>query len=559
LSKSNKLRRKAQSLLKKGKYDKAVEVYNKLLSSHKNNPNLNNELGDIYLKAGDRIMAVSSFEKAAAHYEQVALYNNAVAVCKKILRIVPDRTITVYKLGELKAKQNFLPEAEKHFLTYLDTILAEIDSPVEGSSDRVEAILEMMKDFQSVKSKAVDVLSALGLKYRAAEVNAQLIRDLGEGNAPELMQAYRERMESLLSSLSAEEIGKIKDILGSSVEGQDQKAASPEDEMSVSDMVSETVAGSEEEVPDQADSPCPAGRDEEVLKEDGGESSEDDGKAPEQVVEREGVSFEQEKGVRPESEEVYTIPVHKDEPGKGDAEEAPGEPAAGERESEAVMSGESQEPAAGERKSEADEEERGLERGVREEPFPPPELDSQEAPEALDDSERDWKSGLTGESAGDSKGDGRKGGFEDLSDITGETAQSDSPAGSITSDVEKDDFKSHYDLGMAYIEMALYDEAVRELQISSRSDQFRLQSLEMIGLCFISKGSPRLAVKQLERGLDIARDAGKESLGIHYNLGMAYEALGEDKKALEHFEEVYIVDVTFREIQEKMKKLKTHV
>ena len=127
----------------------------------------------------------------------------------------------------------------------------------------------------------------------------------------------------------------------------------------------------------------------------------------------------------------------------------------------------------------------------------------------------------------------------------------------ITSDVEEDDFRSHYDLGMAYIEMALYNESIKELQISARSEQLQLRSLEMIGHCFLLLENPRLAVKQLNRGLELAMNTGGDNLGIHYNLGLAYEALEEPDKAREHFEEVYIVDVTFREISEKMKKYST--
>jgi hypothetical protein len=70
-------------------------------------------------------------------------------------------------------------------------------------------------------------------------------------------------------------------------------------------------------------------------------------------------------------------------------------------------------------------------------------------------------------------------------------------------------------------------------------------------------GNPRLAVKQLNRGLEIAMNTGGDNLGIHYNLGLAFESLGETEKAREHFEEVYIVDVTFREISEKMKRYST--
>ncbi len=127
----------------------------------------------------------------------------------------------------------------------------------------------------------------------------------------------------------------------------------------------------------------------------------------------------------------------------------------------------------------------------------------------------------------------------------------------ITSDVEEDDFRSHYDLGMAYIEMALYNEAIKELQISSRSEQLQLRSLEMIGHCFLLLNNPRLAVKQLIRGMELAKNTGGDNLGIHYNLGLAYEALEDSDKAREHFEEVYIVDVTFREISDKMKKYST--
>ena len=150
---------------------------------------------------------------------------------------------------------------------------------------------------------------------------------------------------------------------------------------------------------------------------------------------------------------------------------------------------------------------------------------------------------------------------EDLSDIIEQEdkeiekeASEINLAEDISSDVEEDDFRSHYDLGMAYIEMRLFDDALKELQISSRSEQLQLQSLEMIGQCFIEINNPHLAVKQLKRGLELTGNANGDNLGIHYNLGLAYEALGENDKAREHFEEVYIVDVTFRDISIKMKK-----
>ncbi|HER43667.1 MAG TPA: tetratricopeptide repeat protein, partial [Candidatus Eisenbacteria bacterium] len=149
---------------------------------------------------------------------------------------------------------------------------------------------------------------------------------------------------------------------------------------------------------------------------------------------------------------------------------------------------------------------------------------------------------------------------EDLSSLLDDVRNADSAeslAEEITSDVEEDDFRSHYDLGMAYLEMALYTEAIKEFQIASRSDQIRIKSIEMIGHCFLMQNNPRLAVKQLLRGLELVKVANSESLGVHYNLGLAYEMLGDAEKAREHFEEVYIVDISFRDIAEKMKKLST--
>ena len=110
---------------------------------------------------------------------------------------------------------------------------------------------------------------------------------------------------------------------------------------------------------------------------------------------------------------------------------------------------------------------------------------------------------------------------------------------------------------MAYLEMGLYTEAIRDFQIASRAPELQLSSMEMIGHCFLKHGQPRLAVKQLTHALEISKAAGAESLGIHYNLGLAYEMLDELEAAREHFEEVYILDMSFRDVDDKIKKLTT--
>lgn len=471
MSKINKKRREAQDLIKKGKLKKAIELYRKIISRQANNPNLHNELGDIYFRAGDRVQAVSSFENAIENYEKMGLYNNAVAVCKKVLRIFPDRLITIYELGELKAKQGFDSDAAKHFSHYLNMLVSNSNMPPEGVEERLELILEYMKGQSEVTVLVADAFESLEMNMKAAEV---MVSVMNEGYEIEKVSdgvSCKERLERLMQSLTPDQKNKIGEQL-SSPGGPGSGGTS--DQMDMEDVVSEKVVGTEDIIT-------------------GSEYIHD-----QEEISPENAAREETGGNREREDSLYDI----DDPEIADS------------------------PATGSER-------------VEEEVFPPPELDEEEV--------------IPGES---STGEDEVETFEELIDSVSDKS-GESLAGQITSDIDEGDLKSHYDMGMAYTEMQLFDKAIKELQIAARADEMKLRSLEMIGLCFISKREPRLAVKQLERGLEISEQMGAENLGLHYNLGLAYEALGELEKAREHFEQVYIVDVTFREIKEKMQKLKT--
>jgi len=127
-------------------------------------------------------------------------------------------------------------------------------------------------------------------------------------------------------------------------------------------------------------------------------------------------------------------------------------------------------------------------------------------------------------------------------------------ASEVIADVDEDDYRSHYDLGVAYLEMGLFSEAVREFQFASNSSSYQVRSLEMIGQCFTEQNQPELAIKQLIRGLSRVGGDGRDTLGIKYNLGLAYEMIGEIEKAQSCFEDVYVIDVAFRDVEEKINK-----
>ncbi len=541
MSKVTQIRQRARTHLQKGKFDKAIEEYKRLTGMETKNPNYFNELGDIYLKAGDSIQAVSNFEKAVVNYEKVALYNNAVAVCKKILRIVPDRGDTIFKLGELRAKQKLGGEARVYFAQYLDYILANADTCGPEMNEKIDCILELVPENAEILEKAADALVIIGIKTGGLEIYSKLLSDARQAGDGERSAAFEAKIDLLKKSMTQDEIKLVEDAIISQ-EGDGSA------ESTGTEPPPEPPAGEEPPVTGDAEE-SPTVEAEQVRDDDETVSDES------QPAVDEGEYAGQEASVIPE----------------------PGEEPIPEPEGEKVWAVEEAESCAEPEPDVADEE---ASDGEREESGDTGEMDSEDGaeeipglsrPEAADEEELPYEETVEdagapetpeGEvpDAGDSPDGVSRGQGEDLSSLLDDVRNADTAESlveEITSDVEEDDFRSHYDLGMAYLEMALYTEAIKEFQVASRSDQIQIKSIEMIGHCFLMQNNPRLAVKQLLRGLELVKVANSESLGVHYNLGLAYEMLGDLEKAREHYEEVYIVDISFRDIAEKMKKLST--
>ncbi|MEY4609072.1 MAG: hypothetical protein RL625_1289 [Gemmatimonadota bacterium] len=79
---------------------------------------LYNRLGDLLLKSGETTDAVAMWERAVDHYAEGGFYNPAIALCNKILRHSPGRTVVYYKLGRILASKGFRVEARQNFVEY---------------------------------------------------------------------------------------------------------------------------------------------------------------------------------------------------------------------------------------------------------------------------------------------------------------------------------------------------------------------------------------------------------------------------------------------------------
>jgi tetratricopeptide (TPR) repeat protein len=129
-------------------------------------------------------------------------------------------------------------------------------------------------------------------------------------------------------------------------------------------------------------------------------------------------------------------------------------------------------------------------------------------------------------------------------------------------DVAHEDFETHYNMGTAYKEMDLMDEAVQEFQTAANlvkpgdgTSRF-LQCCNMLGHCFMQKGMPEAAVIWFKKGLSAPGHTEDEYQALRYELASAYEQLGDLKHAREFYTEVYGVDVSYREVADKLSQLK---
>ncbi len=126
-----------------------------------------------------------------------------------------------------------------------------------------------------------------------------------------------------------------------------------------------------------------------------------------------------------------------------------------------------------------------------------------------------------------------------------------------------DDPETHYNLGVAFREMGLLDEAIAELQkVCSWIDRGQafsqpIQTYTWLAQCFIDKGVPEAAIHWYEKALNIPGLDGEARLAINYELGSACETAMDKPAALRHFTDVYGANIDYRDVAERIQALKS--
>ena len=129
---------------------------------------------------------------------------------------------------------------------------------------------------------------------------------------------------------------------------------------------------------------------------------------------------------------------------------------------------------------------------------------------------------------------------------------------------EDEDLETHYNLGIAYREMGLLDEAIGEFQKVAKAVQkgkpfrYTMNCSTMLGLCFMDKGEPKVASMWYQRALESPGLEQDAVLALRYDLGMALENAGESKQALDSFRQVYAMNIDYRDVADRIAELQRH-
>ena len=156
-----------------------------------------------------------------------------------------------------------------------------------------------------------------------------------------------------------------------------------------------------------------------------------------------------------------------------------------------------------------------------------------------------------------SKEDGGAG--VDLADMFGELKQELEEG----TPVAQEDPETHYNLGVAFREMGLLDEAIAELQkvcqALERGSSFSLvmQTYTWLAQCFLDKRVPEAAIRWYDKALKLSSIDEETRVALNYELGSAYESAGNKPAALNHFMQVYGSNIDYRDVAQRIQALKS--
>jgi tetratricopeptide (TPR) repeat protein len=363
------IRKKAHEYVQAGDLDLALEEYRKLIKSDEVDPNIYNLMGDVHFKKGEQAEAFHQYNEAVKRYAKDSLYSNAIAVCRKMLRLDPAYLDAHRLLGELYIEQGFAGEAVGYLLEYSGKLIEK--GHMDRAADALRRVIEFAPGRVRVREQLADVYQHLGFMDEARSELLAACEIHEQQGEPDQAAVLRSRAGAIHGSEAAKE--------------------------------------SEVRVDGEG-----AGRVEIVHK-------------------RIGLA--------------HHVPLKIEE----------------------VLSSFQEE---------------------------------------------------------------------------------------VKKAIGEEDYQCHYDLGLSYLELGFQDQALAEFGVARRMPDLELQSIEMMGHCFIERGDVDLAIEELRAGLAIEGHSKEDFLGLRYNLGLAYEKIGQIEEASKEYKDICRIDPSFKDARTRLDELR---
>jgi len=125
----------------------------------------------------------------------------------------------------------------------------------------------------------------------------------------------------------------------------------------------------------------------------------------------------------------------------------------------------------------------------------------------------------------------------------------------VSETLGESDHQAHYDLAIAYKEMGLLDDAMAELRLAMEDPSRKVECMHLLGVCALDAGQEPEAVEHLEALLALDGLSAEQTLAGRFDLGCAYQSLGDRERARGAFEAVVSIRSDFQDVQERLASL----
>ncbi len=197
----DKLKESARKYEQSGQWRQAIDVYKKALREFEESgegvpdPSLYNRIGDLEMKDGDSGSAIRAYEQASDLYTEQGFFNNAIALCSKILRANPGRSATYLRLAQLNARKNFVSDAKKNLVEYIERMDALHHR--EEAFAAIRLFADQFSDNPDIRLMLVELLRASSRNQEAREQLEKLALELEARGDTTGARMTRERLASI--------------------------------------------------------------------------------------------------------------------------------------------------------------------------------------------------------------------------------------------------------------------------------------------------------------------------------------------------------------------------